>query len=104
MNVKISIHNRNIEPRLKSIQNWNIHKEDKADLIKFLNELELGKVNKGKKVGEARRLKYLSILKIPLEFWNKQTSKLIEKDIEDFEKAISKLKSASSKKPFSANT
>jgi integrase len=105
MNVKIPIHQRNFKARLKTLSEWKIDKEDKKDLIKFLNDLELGKVNKGKRIGEARRLKYLTILKIPLEFWNKPTSTLTEKDIESFEKSLtSKLKSKLKKKSFSANT
>lgn len=105
MNVKIPIHHRNVKARLKALSEWNIDNEDKKDLLKFLNDLELGKVNKGKKIGEARRLKYLTCLKIPLEFWNKPASKLTEKDIENFEKALtSKLKSKLKKKSYTANT
>ena len=85
-NIKISIHNRNIQKRIDSIKDWEISQEDKKDILKFLEDLELGKVNRGKKVGESRRLKYLDILKIPLTFWNKPTSKITLKDMEDFVK------------------
>jgi len=88
-NVKISIHNRNLEVRKKAIKDWKIDKEDKKDLVKFLDDLGLGKVNKGKKIGAARQLKYLDMLKIPLTFFNKPTSKLTIKDVERFEKALS---------------
>ena len=41
------------------------------ELTKFLNDLELGKVNKGKKISPARQVKYLDLLHIPLKFFNK---------------------------------
>ena len=88
-NVKIEIHNRNIEARIKSSKDWNISAEDKKDFLKFLDDLGLGKVNKGFKVSRARQLKYLDLLRTPLEFWKKPTSKLTLKDVEIFEKAIS---------------
>ena len=105
MNIKVEIHNRNLETRKNSIKGWNIQKQDKKDLIKFLYDLELGKVNKGKKISQTRQLKYLDILKIPLTFFNKQTSKLTKKDIENFETALTTNKIISFKgKPYSEAT
>lgn len=106
VNEKISIHNRNLDARLKSLDKWKIAPQDKKDIIKFLGDLELGKVNKGKKISHVRLIKYLDILKIPLTFFNKPTSTLTLKDIEKFDKAISsnKLKSSHKKKPFSNST
>lgn len=49
----------------------------------------MGKVNRGRKISEARQVKYLDILRIPLEFFNKPTGRLKLKDIETFEKALS---------------
>jgi len=94
-NVKIPIHNRNVEARKQSVVNWKISEQDKKDLINFLNELGIGRVNKGKRVSETRQLKYLDILKIPFEYFDKPVSKLTLKDVEDFEKDLSsnKLKS-----------
>ncbi|HJX49878.1 MAG TPA: site-specific integrase [Candidatus Nanoarchaeia archaeon] len=88
-NVKVFIHNRNLDKRKEGIKEWKISSEDKKDLIKFLDDLGLGKVNKGTKISEQRQLKYLDLLKIPLTFFNKPTSKLTLKDIESFEKALS---------------
>lgn len=102
---KISIHNRNLQVRKDSIKNWKISDEDKKDLIKFLEDFSLGKVSRGKRIGEARQLKYLDMLKIPLEFFKKPTSKLIVKDTEAFEKALISNKILSyKKKPLEDST
>jgi len=105
MNIKIPIHQRNIEVRINSIKDWKISEEDKKDLLKFIDDLELGKVNKGRKISKSRQLKYLDILKPALIFFNKPTSKLIMKDIENFEKALTtgKIKSQK-KKEYSLNS
>ena len=105
VNIKIPIHKRNLNARKKSISKWDIAEEDKKDLFRFLDDLELGKVNKGNKITEARRLKYLSILKVPLEFFKKSISELELKDVERFEKALSsgRLKTRN-KTPFRAST
>lgn len=105
VNIKIPIHKRNLAVRKKSISKWKIAEEDKKDLLKFLEDLELGKVNKGNKITEARRLKYLSILKVPLEFFKKSISKLELSDVERFEKALSsgRLKTRN-KTPFRDST
>ncbi len=98
MNIKVSIHNRNVEPRIKDIPNWKISEQDKKDLIKFIEDLSLGKVNRGKKIGEARQLKYLDLLKISLSYLNKPSSKLKLEDTEKFEKWLVKQKYAASTK------
>jgi len=88
-NVRIDIHHRNIGSRKKNLNNWKIPDSVKKNIIRFLEELELGKVNKGVKISESRQSKYLDILKSPLEFWNKPENKLTIKDIEKFEKDLS---------------
>lgn len=104
-NVKISIHKRNLDKRLEGLKNWKIADEDKKDLVRFLNDYEIGKVNKGKRIGETRRLKCLENLKPVLEFFNKPISNLELADVEKFEKAIitNKLKSKKNK-PYSDNS
>ena len=87
-NIKIEIHNRSIAPRKESLMLWNVPQEEKKSILKFLDELALGKVNKGYKISESRQSKYLDVLRAPLEFFNKPTSKLTLKDIETFEKAL----------------
>ncbi len=106
MNKKIRIHKRGIASRKKNLVKWKIPEQSKKSLLKFLGELELGKVNKGMKISESRQSKYLDVLKIPLEFWNKPENKLTMKDIEAFEKAISsgKIKTVKGGEPYSNST
>lgn len=105
VNVKISIHIRNLKTRKEGIKSWDIAQDDKKDLLKFLDDLGLGKVNKGVKISESRQVKYLDIIKIPMEFFKKPCSKLTLKDVEAFEKALSSNKLLSyKKKPFSPST
>jgi len=85
----IKIHNRSFKPRLKSISRWNIPASTQRELFRFLDELALGKVNRGRKISEARQVKYLDMLRVSLEFFNKSTRRLNIKDIEVFEKALS---------------
>ena len=89
MNIKVPIHNRNLDVRKQAIKKWKIPEEEKKKLLKFLDDLELGKVNKGKKISPQRQLKYLDILKIPLTFFKKSMKQLELKDMEKFEKALS---------------
>lgn len=99
---KISIHKRNVEARLKSLKDWKTAEENKEDIVKFLHDLEMGKVNRGRKISIGRQLKYLDLLKVPFVFWKKAISELELKDIENFEKAISSDQILSYKnKPFS---
>ena len=87
-NIKINIHNRSIAPRKESLQLWNIPQEEKKAILKFLDELALGKVNKGYKISESRQSKYLDVLRAPLEFFKKSTLKITLKDVENFERAL----------------
>ena len=90
MNVKIEIHNRSLDTRIKSLKKWKIPESLKKDIERFLEELELGKVNRGKKVGESRQAKYLDLLKTPLEFFGKDLQEITPKEIEEFEKKLTK--------------
>ena len=105
MGKKIAIHNRSLDSRKKNIQNWKVPNIVKKSILKFLEELELGKVNKGIKISESRQVKYLDMLKISLGFFNKPENKLTMKDIEGFEKAISsgEVKTVSGE-PYAQNT
>ncbi len=104
-NIKISIHNRNLEARKLSIQRWKIAIEDKKDILKFLDDLGMGKVNKGRKITEARQIKYLDTLRRPLEYFGKPVSKITLKDVEAFEKALTSNRIQSyKKKPYELST
>lgn len=88
-NIAIDIYHDDYATRIKSIEDWNISKEEKIKLRRFLEELELGKVNKGRKISKNRQCKYLSLLKVPLEAFHKEVDALTDKDIEKFEKDLS---------------
>ena len=102
-NIKIEIHNRNVEARLESLNKWEVPEEVKTSILDFLNDLELGKVNRGKRISKARQLKYLDMLKNPLEYWNKKIEDLDSKDIESFERDLTTDKILSKRKnqPYS---
>lgn len=106
MNTKIQIHNRGLESRKKKLDGWKIPQQEKKELVVFLDKLSLGQVNKGKRVSESRQVKYLDLLKTPLEFWNKDVTSLTLKDVERFEKSLisNKIKSKFKSKPYTQNT
>lgn len=60
----------------------------KRELLRFLDDLGLGKVNKGRRLSPNRQLKYLNALRAPLEFLNKPTDRLTLTDIEKLERAL----------------
>lgn len=88
MNLPIEIHPNRIELRRKGVQQWVIAAREKKALLRFLDELELGKVNKGHKISSSRQCKYLAVLRAPLEFFAKPADKLVVRDVEAFEKAL----------------
>ena len=89
MNVKIPIHNdRNLKVRIANMKDWKIAEEDKEDIPKFLEDLSMGKVNRGKKISEARQMKYLSVIKTILEQLGKPVSEITLKDTEALEKWV----------------
>ena len=67
---------------------WKVPKTVKTELLRFLDDLGLGKVNRGKRISPARQLKYLHALRAPLEFFNKPTVRLTLRDIENLERAL----------------
>jgi integrase len=87
INIKIPIRTIDIEKQIASIKNWNIAKQDKTDIVKFLRDLELGKVT-GNQVCERTLGDYISKLKIGLEYMNKPTTKLTPKDTEKLCEAL----------------
>ena len=85
---RIRINRDNLEPRKQQLQHWKIPQSVKSELLSFLEDLGLGKVNRGKKLCSERQLKYLNGLHTPLAFFNKATGQLTLQDIENFEKAL----------------
>ena len=86
---RIDIHNRSIAGRKRQIKTWKLPAQEQRALLRFIEELELGKVNKGRKISESRQCKYLDVLRLPLEFFGKPATRLRLPDLETFEKAIS---------------
>jgi len=101
VNIKIEAHDTNFESRRHLLNQWKAPEQIKKDMSIFFDDLALGKVNKGKRIADATRLKYLYLLRTPLEFINKPIQKIIKTDIENFERAVSSGNLKSSKgKPF----
>src|SRR2546422_11255693 len=106
MHVKIPIHEKNLEKRLNTVRSWKINSVEKREVLRFINDLSLGKVNLRVKSGLQNQIKYLGALRVILEYCHKPTGKLTNKDIEDLEKALStdKLKSKISGNAYSVET
>ncbi len=85
---RIRIDHGSFESGQKKIAHWKVPQSVKAELLRFLDDLGLGKVNRGKRISPARQLKYLHALKAPLEFVNKPTIRLTLRDVENFERAL----------------
>ena len=84
----IIVHRRSIRSRMTSLSRWRIRPEERRALCRFLEELALGKVNKGRRISESRQCKYLDILRPPLEFFRKPATRLATGDIERFETVL----------------
>ena len=105
MNVKISIHrDHNVESRLRNASKWNVPESVKKDLKAFLSDLGIGKVNKGIQISPRTQVKYISLLKRPLIYFNKPIEKITKKDLEQYDRDLSTDKLVSEKKKaFSMN-
>src|ERR1043165_3813069 len=102
MNEKIVVRSPNIPAQKENIRHWRVPEAVKEDVALFLDELALGKVNKGKKIAEKTQAKYLCVLKVPLEYFNKPTSQLAMSDIEAFERDLTlKVLKSKKHKPYS---
>ena len=86
---RIRIHRESFENRKQQLQRWHFPGSVKNEVLRFLDDLGLGKVNRGKKISPERQLHYLNGLRVPLEFFNKPTRQLSMRDVEEFEKALS---------------
>ena len=103
---RIRIDHGNLESGKRKMEHWKVPKTVKAEFLRFLDDLGLGKVNWGKKISSARQLKYLHALRAPLEFFNKPTVRLALRDIESFERALGsgQLANRFTGKPFAHST
>lgn len=103
---RIHIDHGSFESGKKKIQKWKIPQTVKSEPHQFLDDLGLGKVNKGKRLLPSRQLKYLQALRAPLEFFNKPTNRLTLRDIENFERSLvsGKLCNQFNGKPYAHST
>ena len=91
MNVKVDIHKNNqIEKKLSLVPSWKVPDSVKKEIIKFIEKARIGQVNEGKRLSDRTLSKYLSLLKHSLEIIKKSTSQITKKDIERFDKKITK--------------
>ena len=88
MTSKIRAHASQLAAKKRNIQHWRVPKETKSEILRFVDDLALGKVNKGKRIYDSGQEKYLEMLKVPLNYLNKSTKQLKVNDIERFEKAL----------------
>jgi integrase len=103
---RIRINHNRLEPRKQQLQHWKIPQSVKSELLRFLEDLGMGKVNRGKKLSSQRQIQYLNGLHTPLEFFNKATEQLTLRDIENFEKALGsgQLGIKKTRQPYAHNT
>lgn len=90
MNVKINIHKENsdIESRIELLKNWRVPEDVRKDVVNFLEDLGDGLVNKGVRVSDRTKVKYISLLKIPLTHFNKKINKITYEDVKEFSKEL----------------
>ena len=88
MRERIRIDHGSLESALQKLPQWQVPPSVQSEIRRFLDDLSLGKVNRGKKVIASRQLKYLQALRAPLELFNKPTVRLTLRDIENFERAL----------------
>ena len=92
MNIKIKAHghNEDLERKINHIkESWNLNKTLEKDFLQFIKELQEGKVNKGVQVSKRTAVKYTSVLRTFLQYFNKPLGRITKKDLEDFDKKLS---------------
>src|ERR1051325_3153231 len=103
---RIRIDHGSLESGRNKIQVWRVPDSVKIELYRFLDDLALGKVNRGRRISPQRQLKYLHALRAPLEFFNKPTARITLTDIENLELALAsgRLANRLSGKAYAHNT
>ena len=89
METKIRVHPNGLAAKKRGLAKWRVPESTRKELLHFISELELGKVNRGRKISDAAQVKYLNMLKISLEFFRCPTTRLTVKHVEEFERALS---------------
>ncbi len=106
MSQKISTHRTDLARHLKPWKRLRIPAQVHREVLRFVEDLGLGKVNRGKRISLARQCIYLDRLRVPLAFVNKRTNKITAADIERFEKALTanRIRSEQRGRPYSDAT
>ncbi len=79
------------------LENKNIPKSEKDDVEEFIRLCQLGKINKGKKLSTKRCKKIIYVLRIPLNYFKKDTSEISVSDVEKFDSDLMNNKLRTSK-------
>lgn len=103
---RIRIDHGNLTAGKRKLSEWNVPPSVRAEVLRFLDDLALGKVNRGKRLSPQRQLKYLHALRAPLEFFHKNTARVTLTDVERFERAIEsgQLRSRLTGEPYAHST
>jgi len=91
MNIKVDIHqNHKIEKKIERINSWKVPEKTKKEIHDFIEKAKIGQVNEGRRLSDRTISKYATLLKTSLEIINKETSKITKKDIENYDKKLTK--------------
>ena len=82
-NIKISLHEYDIDAEIAKIKNWKIPASEKKNLVTFIREFVSGRVT-GRKPNMATARNILVMLRTSLETLNKESSQLTQNDIETY--------------------
>ena len=103
---KIPTQKPSLANRKESMARWPVPPEVRSEVLRFVEDLELGKVNRGKRISQARQCRYVDLLRIPLVFLKKRCEEIEASDVERFEKALTTdvIQSHLKSRPYSAWT
>jgi integrase len=79
-NIKISLHDYNLEADLAKIKEWSIPSSEKKNLVAFIREFISGRVT-GRKPNVATAKSILAMLRTSMEYLNKEGASLTQEDI-----------------------
>jgi len=101
VNERLCIHPFDLKGRINNVKNWKVPDSVKKDILDFCDACSIGQVHKGFKISDRRIMKYLSMLRLPMERICIELKALTIKDIEQFERELSTNKILSIKgKPY----
>jgi len=89
LNEKIPIRIIDADKQIETIKEWKIPKQEVKFVIKFTEDARLGKIT-GNQICDNTLLDYITKLKVGLEFLNKISTSLTQKDTEKLSEALLK--------------